>query len=98
MKSLFTRNNLLIILSIFIILIIIFSYSDFNRQSTASKIVVFFAISLQDVIEEIKNSFELEKNVEISVSYSGSQKLARRLHQVLMLIYFYLLEYYLEIF
>ena len=79
MKSLFTRNNLLIILSIFIILIIIFSYSDFNRQSTASKIVVFSAISLQDVIEEIKSSFELEKNVEISVSYSGSQKLARQI-------------------
>ena len=80
MKLLFTRNALLLSFSIFIILIILFFlYSEVNRNSSVSKIVVFSAISLQDVVEEIKSSFESQKNVEISVNYSGSQKLARQI-------------------
>ena len=64
---------------IFIIIFLFFSNSCVNRVDPVPRVVIFSAISLADVIEEIKSSFESEKNVKISVSYSGSQKLARQI-------------------
>lgn len=80
MKLLFKCNGLLVSLSLLTIFIIIFFLNScVNRSKPVPKVVIFSAISLLEVVEEVRSSFESEKNVEISVSYSGSQKLARQI-------------------
>ena len=80
MRLVFKNNGVLVNLSLLMIFVILFfSNSCSNKSKEVPKIVIFSAISLIDVLEEIKSSFESEKSVEISVSYSGSQKLARQI-------------------
>jgi len=80
LRLVFKNDGFFLSLSVLIIFVILFFLNSCaNKNKQVPKIVIFSAISLIDVIEEIKSSFESEKNVEISVSYSGSQKLARQI-------------------
>lgn len=65
----------------FIFLLIITTFLGCQKKSEQNKILVFAAVSLSEVLQDIEKQFEQEHNVDVQFNFASSGTLARQIEQ-----------------
>lgn len=64
-----------------LIAVLLFSCSEKKKLGEKQALYVFAAASLSDVISEIADSFQIDRDVELKLNFAGSGTLARQIEQ-----------------